>query len=192
MRPNPRRGPAGDQAVGPGRRAGRRWSATAVGEPVTVFASGGSGSGNLDGIRSWAAGVRGTRVFFPYGGVEPWAPGRAPRREADRDAAEARAVADQSGATRAVGMSRGARAVLGVLADDRARFDRVLVVIPPGGTAAGGLPGTVAEGDRERVERWLPPCCLSWPSSSGRVQGSGDQVEAFECCLFGREVPARF
>jgi hypothetical protein len=46
-------------------------------------------------------------------------------------------VADQSGATCAVGVSRGARALVGILADDPTRFDRIVLVIPPGGTAAG-------------------------------------------------------
>lgn len=106
-------------------------------DPVTLFAAGGSGAGNFDWARSWSADMGGTRAFFKYGGVEPWAPGKPPRREAERDAAEARAVADQSGATYAVGVSRGARALVGILADDPARFDRVVLVIPPGGTAAG-------------------------------------------------------
>lgn len=107
------------------------------GRPVTLFAAGGDGAGNFDWARAWSADVGGTRAFFRYGEVEPWAPGKPPRREAERDAAEARAVADQSGATYAVGVSRGARALVGILADDPARFDRIVLVIPPGGTAAG-------------------------------------------------------
>ncbi|HVX44086.1 MAG TPA: hypothetical protein VHC49_09365 [Mycobacteriales bacterium] len=108
-----------------------------AGDPVTLFAAGGVGAGNFDWARSWSAGMGGTRAFFKYGEVGPWLPGKPPRREAERDAAEARAVADQSGATCAVGVSRGARALVGSLADDPARFDRVALVIPPGGTAAG-------------------------------------------------------
>jgi len=127
---------AGDQAVEPGQ------TASAVvrdgsGKPVTVFASGGFGDGNFEWMRLWGADVRGTRAFFKYDGVEPWAPGRPPRRRAERDAAEVRAVADHCGATFAVGMSRGACAIVGVLADQTSRFDRVVLVIPPAGTAAG-------------------------------------------------------
>lgn len=107
------------------------------GDPVTLFASGGIGGGNFDWMRTWSAGMPGTRVCFEYGAIEPWLPGRPPRREAERDAAEAGAVAGRCGATCAVGVSRGARAILGVLAEDIDRLDRVILVIPPGGTAAG-------------------------------------------------------
>lgn len=137
MRPRPaHRDRAGEPAVEPRRTSGAVVQ-DGFGDPVTVFASGGFGGGNFEGIRHWGAGVRGTRAFFRYGGIEPWAPGRPPRRGAERDAAELRAAADQSGATCAVGMSRGTCALLGVLADDTARFDRVVLVIPPAGTAAG-------------------------------------------------------
>ncbi|MEQ7124183.1 hypothetical protein ABN034_06630 [Actinopolymorpha sp. B11F2] len=46
-------------------------------------------------------------------------------------------MADDYHATQAVGMSRGARAILGVLAEEPGRFDRVALILPPGGTAAG-------------------------------------------------------
>ncbi len=59
------------------------------------------------------------------------------RREAERDAAEARAVASDHQVTQAIGFSRGARAIVGALAEDPALFQRVALVIPPGGSAAG-------------------------------------------------------
>lgn len=108
-----------------------------AGTPTTVCAAGGIGAGNFDWMREWASGFGGTRVCFEYGTVEPWLPDRPPRRGAERDAAEVRAVADKSGATRAVGVSRGTFAVAGVLAEDPGRFDRVVLVIPAAGTAAG-------------------------------------------------------
>lgn len=108
-----------------------------AGEPIIVCAAGGIGAGNFDWMRSWTADFPGTQACFEYGTVEPWLPGRPPRRGAERDAAEARAVADKTGATRAVGVSRGTFAIAGVLADDADRFDRVVLVIPAAGTAAG-------------------------------------------------------
>lgn len=46
------------------------------------------------------------------------------------------------------------------------------------------------EGDREGVERGLPPHGPSCLAPAGRVQGPGDEVEALQGGLFGREVPA--
>jgi hypothetical protein len=108
-----------------------------AGKPVTICAAGGLGAGNFDWMRSWSADFAGTRVCFRYGEVEPWSPSGPPRRAAERDSAEVLAVADYSDATRAVGVSRGTFAIAGVLADDPGRFDRVVFVIPPAGTAAG-------------------------------------------------------
>jgi hypothetical protein len=39
--------------------------------------------------------------------------------------------------TQAIGFSRGARAIVGALAEDPALFERVALIIPPGGNAAG-------------------------------------------------------
>jgi hypothetical protein len=111
------------------------------GRPITVFASG-QGAEIAD-TEALAAGVRGTQAFFEYDSVAPWAASdvapspRRPRREADRDADEVLAVADHYGASRAVGISRGARAIIGALAEEPDRFDRVALVLPPGGHAVG-------------------------------------------------------
>jgi len=107
------------------------------GRPVTVIASGGFGLGNLETSRGWGEGLRGTRCCFEYTRVEPWLPGPAPRRGADRDADEVLAVAAQVGATQAIGMSRGAVAVLAVLAEHPHPFRRVVLVVPPAGEAVG-------------------------------------------------------
>ena len=58
-------------------------------------------------------------------------------RQAERDAAEARAVTNDHQATQAIGFSRGARAIVGALAEGPALFERVALVAPPGGSAAG-------------------------------------------------------
>jgi hypothetical protein len=106
------------------------------GRPLTLFAPGGEGD-SLVGRMRYADRVAGTKVGFAYeqsGHFESFA---SVRRQADRDAAEVRAVASEHHTTQAVGFSRGARAVVGALAEDSNLFARVALVIPPGGRAAG-------------------------------------------------------
>jgi hypothetical protein len=80
----------------------------------------------------FAQDVRGTRLSFYY--EESGHVDRVPplRRQAERDAEETRVVADAVGATRALGISRGARALAGLLAHDSGRFERLVLVVPPG------------------------------------------------------------
>jgi hypothetical protein len=107
------------------------------GRPVTLFIPG-EGRGPspstpmIAAVRWFAQDVRGTRLSFYY--EESGHFDRVPplRRQADRDAEEARVVADAGGATRALGISRGARALAGLLARDPGRFERVVLVVPPG------------------------------------------------------------
>jgi len=115
------------------------------GKPVTLIAVGGSGVGNLGQVDFWGDGIDGVVVGFGYGSVAPWAASKPPRREAERDAAEAQAVADRYEATLAVGSSRGARALLGVLAEGFRGFERLVLAIPPGGTAPGRYREWLAE-----------------------------------------------
>ena len=86
----------------------------------------------ISAARWFAGDIRGTRLFFYY--EESGHFDRVPplRRQADRDAEEAGLVADVGKATRAVGISRGARAIAGLLAKDPGRFERVVLVVPPG------------------------------------------------------------
>jgi len=55
----------------------------------------------------------------------------------ERDAAEVRALAKEHHIKQAIGFSRGARAIVGALAEDPSLLQRLVLVIPPGGTAAG-------------------------------------------------------
>lgn len=100
-------------------------------EPVTVFAHGVASS--IDDVRFLASGVRGTRVFFHFRGH-----GRSGTPQG-RDAwgypaavRDLRAVADHVGATACLGVSLGAGALLGCLAESPERFERVVVVLPAG------------------------------------------------------------
>lgn len=107
------------------------------GRPFTLFVPG-EGRGPLPSAPMIAAAqwfaqdVQGKRLSFYY--EESGYFDRVPplRRQAERDAAEARIVADAGGATRAFGFSRGARALAGLLAQDPGRFERVVLVVPPG------------------------------------------------------------
>ena len=106
------------------------------GRPLTLFAPGGGGENLVDRMR-YLDRATGTKIGFAY---EQSGHGEAlarVRRQADRDAAEVRAVAGEHGVTRAVGFSRGARAIVGALAESVNLFERVALVIPPGGHAAG-------------------------------------------------------
>jgi 3-oxoadipate enol-lactonase len=100
---------------------------TGSGEPVTVFAHG-LGNGIAD-TRPLGSAVNGRRVFFQFRGHgRSSAPeGRWTYADLARDL---RAVADLTGATRALGVSLGAGALGRTLADDPRRFDRVVFYLP--------------------------------------------------------------
>jgi pimeloyl-ACP methyl ester carboxylesterase len=103
------------------------WLTTGVGDPVTVFAHG-LGNGIAE-TRPIGSGVHGRRVFFQFRGHgRSGAPeGRWTYADLARDL---RAVADLAGASRAVGVSLGAGALCRALADDPARFERVVLFLP--------------------------------------------------------------
>lgn len=100
---------------------------TGVGEPVTVFAHG-LGNGIAE-TRPFGSAVDGRRVFFQFRGHgRSSAPeGRWTYADLARDL---RAVADLTGATRALGVSLGAGALCRALADDPRRFERVVLYLP--------------------------------------------------------------
>lgn len=100
---------------------------TGVGDPVTVFAHG-LGSG-IPETRPLGSGVAGRKVFFQFRGHGRSAAPPGPWTYADL-ARDLRAIADLTGATRAVGMSLGAGALCRLLADSPARFDRVVFLLP--------------------------------------------------------------
>lgn len=106
---------------------------TGAGAPGTVFAHGLAGS--VRNTRPFGSGVRGTRVFVQLRShadeadaaelpvpEQPWS-------YADL-AAELRSAADATGATRALGVSLGAGALLRLLSQTPDRFERVVIVLP--------------------------------------------------------------
>ncbi len=114
-------------AVPSGRVAGVAFSVVGEGLPVTVFAHGLGGSSAE--TRPLASRVAGTRVLLDLRGHgasdaldDGW--------DYDLLADDLLAVADATGATRAVGLSVGSGALLRVLSRDPARFERLVMVMP--------------------------------------------------------------
>jgi 3-oxoadipate enol-lactonase len=119
---------------------------TGLGDPVTVFAHG-LGNGIAE-TRPLGSAVTGRRVFFQFRGHgRSAAPGgRWTYADLARDL---RAIADLSGATRALGVSLGAGALCRLLADHPDRFERVVLFLP----AVLDKPRPVAA--RERLDALL-------------------------------------
>lgn len=137
------------------------------GKPFTLFAPGGNGD-NLAGRMSYADRVKGTKIGFAYEHSGHFESIARIRRQADRDAAEVLALANEHKIKRAVGFSRGARAIVGALAEDAGVFDRIALVIPPRGTTAG---------------KWMPWLeSLSRPNARANLSAEilviADQVDA--------------
>lgn len=103
------------------------WLTTGGGDAGTVFAHG--LAGDIAGTRPLGSAVAGRRVFFHFRGH-----GRSGRPDPPWDyrhlADDLRAVADLTGATRAVGVSLGAGALCRLLADQPTRFERVVLFLP--------------------------------------------------------------
>ena len=100
---------------------------TGRGAPVTVFAHGLAGA--IDETRPFGSGVRGTRAFLHFRGHGASSAPETPWTY-DALAAELLAVADHVGATRALGVSLGAGALLHLAAQRPERFERLVLVLP--------------------------------------------------------------
>lgn len=131
---------------------------TGAGDPVTVFAPGLGES--ITTTRPFGSGVAGTKAFFHfsgYGGARVDHAAGGPEGPAGGAGwrhlgAQLLAVADHVGATRAVGASLGAVAILTALTTpgaDSARFDRVVLLLPPAvdGTRLAAIAQLLDRGD---------------------------------------------
>jgi pimeloyl-ACP methyl ester carboxylesterase len=100
---------------------------TGKGEPTTVFAHG--LAGGIADTRPFGSAVTGRKVFFQFRGH-----GRSSSPPGSWNyvdlSADLRAVADATGATRALGVSLGAGALCRLLAVTPDRFDRLVFVLP--------------------------------------------------------------
>lgn len=159
---------------------------TGTGDPVTVFAHG-LGTG-IATTRPLGSAVAGRRVFFHFRGHgrSDSPPGRWGYADLGRDL---RAIADLSGATRALGVSLGAAALCRLLWESPERFERVVFVLPavldrPRPAAARqrltdllaairtGDAGTVAEA----VSREVPPAVRNTPAGWAYLRQRIDQL----------------
>lgn len=114
------------------------------GEPVTLFAHGLGGS--IAETRPLATGLSGTRVLMHFRGHGDSAP-LADGWDYPLLAEDLLAVADAVGATRAVGLSLGAGALLNLVAARPDRFDRLAFVLP------AALDRSRSDGATERLRR---------------------------------------
>jgi len=111
---------------------------------VTVFAHGLGGS--TAETRPLATRVTGTRVLLDFRGHG--ASGALPGGwDYDLLADDLLAVADEVGATRAVGLSLGAGALLRALSRDPQRFERIVLVLP------AAIDATRADGATQRLQQ---------------------------------------
>ncbi|MGH3095282.1 MAG: alpha/beta fold hydrolase [Streptosporangiales bacterium] len=101
---------------------------TRSGEPFTLYVHGLAGS--IGETRTFASGVPGTAAFMHLRGHGATR-GLDGRWDGTVLAADVRAVSDQVGARQAVGVSLGALALLGLLAESPDRFTRVVALLPP-------------------------------------------------------------
>ena len=97
------------------------------GEPMTAFAHG--IAGGIADTRPLGSGVTGRKVFFQFRGHGRSDPPADGITYADL-AADLRAVADEFGATRALGVSLGAGALCRLLAQTPDRFEKVVFYLP--------------------------------------------------------------
>lgn len=159
---------------------------TGAGEPVTVFAHG-LGLG-ISATRPLGSAVAGRRVFFQFRGHgrSDAPPGRWSYADLARDL---RAIADLSGARRAVGVSLGASALCRLLWESPQRFERVVFFLPavldrPGPAPArqrlSDLLAAVADGDAaaiaDAVMVELPGPVRNTPAGWAYVRQRVDQL----------------
>ncbi len=114
------------------------------GGPVTVFAHGLGGS--VAETRPLATRVAGTRVLLDFRGHGA-SDGQPEGWDYDSLADDLLAVADEVGATQAVGLSLGSGALLRALSRDASRFDRLAFVLP------AAIDGTRRDGATARLLR---------------------------------------
>jgi pimeloyl-ACP methyl ester carboxylesterase len=138
---------------------------TGSGLPATVFAHGLTGS--IQTTRPFGSGVSGSRTFLQFRGHGGSSATETPWTYPSL-ANELRAVADQVGATQALGVSMGAGALCSLLARTPLRFEKLVFVMP-------------AVLDRPRTDDALERLV-----EMARCVDSGD-IEALTACLLEGE-----
>jgi pimeloyl-ACP methyl ester carboxylesterase len=99
-----------------------------TGTPITLFAHGFAGS--IAETRPFGSGVHGTRIFFHFGGHGSSPPSTRPWSYAGL-ASEAAMIRRMYNATRGVGVSMGAGALLSAALAEPESFERLVLILPP-------------------------------------------------------------
>ncbi|GGJ91389.1 hypothetical protein GCM10010123_21510 [Pilimelia anulata] len=159
---------------------------TGSGEPVTIFAHG-LGNGIAE-TRPLGSGVAGRREFFHFRGHGRSAAPAGPWGYADL-ARDLRAVADLTGADRAVGVSLGAGALARLLVESPERFSHAVFFLPavldrPRGPVARlrltELLAAIEDGDPARiadaVARDIPPTVRHTPAGWAYLRQRVEQL----------------
>jgi pimeloyl-ACP methyl ester carboxylesterase len=166
------------------------------GAPVTVFGHGMTSS--IAQTRPFGSGVPGTRVYLHFAGhgrtsVPPQGWSYAAL------AGQLRAVADEVGATRALGVSLGSHALLSLIAQTPDRFDRLVFVLPAGLDTPAGRPERLALADRieardvEGIAALLrgdqPAAVRDLPAVRLWARRRADELAGSALAVAAREVP---
>jgi pimeloyl-ACP methyl ester carboxylesterase len=151
---------------------------TGSGEPVTVFAHG--FAGDIAGTRPLGSGVTGRRVFFHFRGHGRSAAPPGPWTFGDL-AADLRAVADRTGATRALGVSMGSGALCRLLSETPDRFERVVCYLPASldgvrPEAAISRTARLLAGASDALDLELPPEVRGTPAGDAYVRQRSTQL----------------
>jgi pimeloyl-ACP methyl ester carboxylesterase len=172
---------------------------TGSGEPVTVFGHGLAGS--IAQTRPFGSGVAGTRVYFHFRGHGRTAtpdPATASWTYADL-AAELRAVADQTGASRALGVSLGSHALVALVAATPDRFERLVFVLPAaldsrspsehGPDMAELVERPDVEGLARMLVAWQPEAVRGLPAVRVWARRRADEIAGTQLAPALRELP---
>jgi pimeloyl-ACP methyl ester carboxylesterase len=177
---------------------------TGAGAPTTVFVHGLTGS--IADTRPFGSGVNGTRAFVHLRGYgasaspDPAAPSAWSYRALADDV---RAVADESNATQAFGVSLGASVLLALLSLDPTRFSRLVLALPAALDepredfvidAARSLAAAIERGDSVAIARGLvamqPESVRARPDVAVWARRRAEDVSRSPLSLALRAVPA--
>ena len=166
---------------------------------MTVFAHGLASS--IAQTRPFGSGVPGTRVYLHFRGHGATAapdPQTSPWTYAAL-AAELRAVADEVGATRALGVSLGSHALLSLVAATPDRFERLVFVLPA--AVDGASPSSHGREMADLVDRrdieglarmlvdWQPAAVRDLPAVRLWARRQADELAGTPVAAALRELP---
>lgn len=172
------------RASGALRKSGALWSSHGRGEPTTLVVHGlGATKGEA---RIPASGLAGTRVVVTLPGHGEAADATASYWNYERIAEDVLGIADEVGATRAVGVSLGAGALTTLAAQRPERFERCALLLPAASDRSRDARSTSALGDLAEAVRGDDEARLRALVAEGLPEGVavGDYVDQRTEALF--------